>query len=607
MIFGKHINRYYLRYAYLLLLGVLALVLVDYVQLKVPEIYRLVIDGMNGVPLTNEAGETVPFDLDFLLDQICLPMIIIILCMVVGRFLWRICFFGAGVHVETDLRSRMFDHSKELSQQYYSVNKVGDLMALFTNDLETVQDCFGSGILMVADALFLGGMSVVKMFLMNPLLTLFSMIPMALLLAISTIVGHYLEKKWDKRQEAFSALSDFSQENFSGIAVVKAFVKETVELMRFRKLNKQNEDTNVDYVKSSTILHIIVTLFMESVICVILGYGGYLVYKDVFSAGQLVEFIGYFTSIVWPIMAISELIEMRSRGKASLNRIGELLDARIDVIDRPDVKEPDKPLTGDIEFRNLTFRYPNGDYDVLKDVSFHINAGERVGIIGKTGAGKTTVVDLLLRTYNVPDGTILLDGIDVNTMPIRTVRKYAAYVPQDNFLFSDTIDKNISFASNTDEESLIFESARLADVDGNIREFSEGYKTMLGERGVTVSGGQKQRISIARALMKDAPILILDDSVSAVDVKTEKVILSNLRRVRENKTTILIAHRISTIKDMDKIILIEDGEVAAVGTHASLYDGCPAYRTMVDLQKLDEQESGQADAASRAAVEGGAF
>lgn len=607
MIFGKHINRYYVRYAYLLLLGIIALIVVDYAQLKVPEIYRMVIDGMNGVPMQGEAGETVPFDLDFLLDKICLPMIIIIICMVIGRFLWRICFFGAGVHVETDLRSRMFDHCKDLSQQYYSVNKVGDMMALFTNDLETVQDCFGSGILMVADALFLGGMSVVKMFLMNPLLTLFSMIPMALLLAISSVVGHYLEKKWDKRQEAFSALSDFSQENFSGIAVVKAFVKETVELLRFRKLNRQNEDTNVDYVKSSTILHILVTLFMESVVCVILGYGGYLVYKEVFSAGQLVEFIGYFTSIVWPIMAISELIEMRSRGKASLNRIGQLLDAGIDVTDKPDVKEPDAPLTGDIEFRHLTFRYPGGDYDVLKDVSFHIKAGERVGIIGKTGAGKTTVVDLLLRTYNVPDGSILLDGIDVNAMPIRTVRKYAAYVPQDNFLFSDTIDKNIAFASDKFDDELICESARLADVDSNIREFSEGYKTMLGERGVTVSGGQKQRISIARALMKDAPILILDDSVSAVDVKTEEVILSNLRRVRENKTTILIAHRISTIKDMDKIILIDDGEVVAVGTHNSLYADCPAYRTMVDLQKLDEQEGGQSPAAPVAAVEGGAF
>ena len=319
------------------------------------------------------------------------------------------------------------------------------MMALFTNDLETVQDCFGWGIMMFCDAVFLGAMAIVEMYQMDPLLTLLSMIPMALLLGIGAILDHYLEKKWDSRQAAFSSLSDFSQESFSGIAVIKAFVKETVELMSFRKLNKTNEKTNVDFTKASTLLNIFVTLFVESVVCVILGYGGYLVYKGDFDAGQLVEFIGYFTAIIWPIMAVSQLIEMHSRGKASLKRIGELLESKSDVCDREDVREPDA-LTGEIEFRHLTFRHPEAEYDALTDISFTIHAGEQVGIIGKTGAGKTTLVDLLLRTYNVPDGTLFMDGQDVNTLPIRTVRQYAAYVPQDNFLFSDTIAHNIAFA-----------------------------------------------------------------------------------------------------------------------------------------------------------------
>lgn len=594
MIFGKHINKYYFKFLPQLLLGILALIAVDYAQLFVPRLYQMVINGINDGVVTMPTGEVSAFDMPFLLDQICRPMIVVILCLVLGRFLWRICFFGAGLKVETDLRARMFDHSKDLSQQYYQVNKVGDLMALYTNDLDTVQDCFGSGIMMVADAFFLGAMSFWKMIRMNSFLSLLSMIPMVFLLVISAIVGHSLEKKWDKRQEAFSALSDFSQESFSGIAVIKAFVKESVELLAFKKLNRQNEDTNVDFVKTSTIFRILVTMFVESVICVILGYGGYLVHKGVFNAGQLVEFIGYFNSIVWPIMAVSELIEMRSRGKASLHRISGLLDAEIDVADRADVSEP-APLRGNIELKNLTFRYPDGKYDVLDNVSFKINAGENVGIIGKTGSGKTTLVDLILRTYNVPDGTILLDGNDVNSIPISTVRRYAAYVPQDNFLFSDTIKTNIAFASDSDDSSLVEEAARLSDVHDNIMEFANGYDTILGERGVTVSGGQKQRISIARALMKDAPILILDDAVSAVDVKTEKIILSNLRRVRDGKTTILIAHRISTIKDMDKIILIDDGKIIAVGTHDGLYETCPEYRTMVDLQKLDENDSGESD------------
>ena len=585
MIFGKHINRYYLKHLPALLLGVLSLVMIDVLQLKIPELYGMVINGINDGKVVMDGVELV-FDMDFLLDKICLPMIFIIVSMAIGRFLWRICFFGSGIKVETDLRGRMFDRCKDLSREYYQVNKVGTLMSYFTNDLETVQDCIGSGILMMADALFLGVMALFKMFRMDLTLTLFSLIPMVFLLVISAIVGHYMEKKWDERQEAFSALSDFSQEDFSGIAVIKAFVKETVQLMAFRKLNKQNEKVNVEFTKISTALNILVTLFVESVICVILGYGGYLVYYGQFNAGQLIEFIGYFTSIVWPIMAVSQLIEMRARGKASLARIGELLDTPVDVADKPTVKEPDEPLAGNIEMKNLTFRYPGGSYDSLVDVSFKINAGENVGIIGKTGSGKTTLVDLLLRTYNVPDGTVFLDGYDVNDLPIRAVRKYAAYVPQDNFLFSDTIANNIAFASDTDDQSAVEEAARLSDVHDNITEFTEGYATVLGERGVTVSGGQKQRISIARALMKDANILILDDAVSAVDLRTEKAILENLRRIRKGKTTILIAHRISTVEGMDKIIFLDDGRVSAVGTHRELLATCPDYRTMVELQQV---------------------
>ena len=588
LLFGKHINRYYIKYAPSLLLGIVALIAVDYFQLIIPSLYKMVVNGIND-GVVEVDGVVMAFDMDFLLDRICLPLLIIILAMVIGRFLWRICFFGAGIKVETDLRGRMFDRCKDLSQQYYQVNKVGNMMSLFTNDLETVQDCFGSGVLMLMDALFLGLLAIVKMAGMDLFLTLLSLIPMALLMAVGAIVGKYMTDKWEKRQEVTARLSDFAQESFSGISVIKAFVKEFAELMAFRRLNKENEKANVDYIKISTLLNICVTLLVESVVCVILGYGGYLVYTDRFNAGELVEFIGYFTTIVWPVMAVSELIGMTSRGKASLKRISELLDAAPDVRDGENVSDVDN-LRGEIEFRSLDFRYPDGDYDVLHDVSFKINVGENVGIIGKTGSGKTTAADLILRTYNVPDGSIFLDGRDINTIPIQTVRKHAAYVPQDNFLFSDTIENNISFASDSDAHEDVEFAAKMADVHRNITDFTDGYETVLGERGVTVSGGQKQRISIARALMKDAAILILDDSVSAVDVKTEKVILDNLRTVRKGKTTILIAHRITTVMQMDKIIFIDDGHVTDVGTHEELYARCPDYRDMVELQKLDEEK-----------------
>ena len=593
MIFGKYINRYYLKNAPVLLLGLAALLTVDYIQLLIPRLYRLVINGVNLGQVVVD-GQTVAFGKEVLFQHICLPMIYIIILMVLGRFLWRVCFFGSAVRVTADLRERMFDHSRQLSQQYYQVNKVGNLMSLYTNDLDTIQECFGDGVLMFFDALTLGLLALYKMWNMDHQLTLLALIPALLMLAIGTVMGQTMTKTWEKRQQAFSDLSDFAQENFSGIAVIKAFVKELKELIAFRKLNKENEKINVEYTRISVLLEIMVTLLVESVICVILGFGGYLVYIGQFNAGQLVEYIGYFEAIVWPIMAVAMLIEKSSRGKASLNRITELLDAPIDVADRPGV--PDLAnVQGGVEFRDLTFRYPDGEFDVLKNISFTIQPGESVGIVGKTGAGKTALVDLLLRTYNVPDGTLFVDGKDVNTVSIHSVRNACAYVPQDNFLFSDTIAHNIGFGVDDATREDIDRAAALADVRDNIVDFKDGYETVLGERGVTVSGGQKQRISIARALLKNAPILILDDSVSAVDTRTEKIILDNLKASRAGKTTLLIAHRISTVEGLDKIIFLEDGRVEAVGPHDSLYASCPEYRRMVDLQRLEDEVGGDSN------------
>ena len=593
MIFGKHINRYYRKYGPLLLIGIAALIFVDYFQLILPELYRIVVNGMNG-GLVEVDGKLMPFTMDVLLDEVCLPAIVVILVMVVGRFLWRVSFYGAAIRVEVDLRNRMFDHCKNLSQDYFQINKVGNLMSLFTNDLDTIQECFGDGILFFCDALFLGLLAFYKMWKMDRVLTGLSMIPMALLFLIGTVLFRAMKAKWEIRQEAFSKLSDFSQENFSGIAVVKAFVKEYLELKEFCKLNVENEEVNVAYTRISTLLNILTTLLVESVICVILGYGGYLVYSGRFDAGRLVEYIVYFDSIIWPVMAVSMLIEKTSRGKASLNRIGELLEAEITVKDRAGVTDLTN-MKGKIEFRHLSFCYPDGETDALRDVSFTIHAGESVGVVGRTGSGKTILVDLILRAYNVADDTLFIDGHDVNTVSIHSVREGCAYVPQDNFLFSDTIENNISFAVDEAKDALVEHAAKLSDVHDDIMDFTAGYRTILGERGVTVSGGQKQRISIARALLKDSAILILDDSVSAVDMKTEKIILKNLLEERKGKTTILIAHRISTVEHMDKIIYIDEGKVCAVGSHESLCENCEDYRRMVDLQRMEEEAGGETD------------
>ena len=584
MIFGKHINKYYLKYSLWILFGILALIAVDYFQLIIPELYRIVINGINDgtVEINNNI---VAFDKDVLWNNVCKPLIVVIAVLVVGRFTWRICLFGSGYKVERDLRGKMFRHCNGLSCEFYSKNKVGNMMSLFTNDLETVQDCFGSGIMMTFDAVFMGGLSLYKMFRMDWKMTLFSLIPMALMLVVGIIVGKYMTMKWDVRQQAFSDLSDFAQESFSGIAVIKEFK----ELLAFRWLNRKNENANVAYTKISTLLNVFVTLFVESVICIVLGYGAYLVKTDVFDAGQLMEFIGYFNAIVWPVMAVTELIEMSSRGKASLKRVSELLDSKSDTVDRPGAADLDK-VDGNIEFRNLTFRYPDADYNALSNVSFTINSGESVGIVGKTGCGKTTLSDLILRCYNVEDGTLFIDGKDVNEITTRSLRGFCAYVPQDNFLFSDTIANNIAFASDDVTTEKIVLAAEMSDIDDNVKTFSNGYETILGERGVTVSGGQKQRISIARALMKNSSILILDDSVSAVDTDTERKIIGNLKKERAGKTTILITHRVSTVSGLDKIIYLDNGRIIDVGTHAELLERCEQYRNMVALQKLEDQE-----------------
>ena len=585
MLFGKHVNKFYLKYWYFFLGGIAALLAVDIFQLKIPEIYGNIINGLDG---------KIEFNKDILVGYV-IDMFIVMAVMVVGRFLWRICIFGVSIRIESDLREKMFGYSKDLSQEYYQNHKTGALMALYTNDLSTVRMCFGGGSVMLIDAIFLGVMSFIKMFNLSVSLTLLSLIPLALIAAFSGLVSKFMHRKWKARQEAFEEMSDFTQESFSGIAVIRSFVKEAKELMAFSKINKNNVDKNMDFIKTSTLVNVMFQLFMQAIIIIIVGYGSYLVYKgiDGFNAGKLFEFFGYFNSITWPMMAVARLINMRSQGVASLRRISELLDEPITVKDDQYVKEIIEPK-GEIEFKGLNFKYPNTQNEVLTDITFKVEAGSSLGIIGPTGCGKTTLVDLLLRIYNLDRGKLFIDGQDIMSIPLRQIRDIVSYVPQDNFLFSEKIRSNISFAFKSASIEDVKYYASLADVDSNIEEFKEKYDTILGERGVTVSGGQKQRISIARALMKNSEILILDDSVSAVDTKTEEKILENLRKSRKGKTTILVAHRISTVKDLDKILLIDDGKVLAFGTHDELLQTSKEYAHMVEMQKLEDEIGGEA-------------
>lgn len=584
MIFGKAVNKYYLKYAHLFILGLIALIIVDYIQLLIPLLTGELIDGLDQGTM----------DKDGILDLVKLIGIYVSI-IIVGRFLWRMFIFGASRRVDYGIRNDLFRHCEDLSNSFYSENKVGGLMAHFTNDVESVRRAIGPGMIMLVDAVFLGGLAFYHMFKLDVTMTLFAGIPLIVIAIFGAYMGRKMRNKFKEAQKAFEDLSDFTNENLSGINVVKAFVKEETEINEFLKINNRAKQKNISYVKSQTLLQMSIRAITGIIYVIILGYGGYLVYNssgttDEFTIGNLSTFILLFGSLLWPMRALAMIINVRSRGKASLQRIERILNEEIDVFDSEDVIDIDE-IKGLIEFRNLSFKYPDGDDDVLRDVSFKIEVGETVGILGRTGSGKTSLVDLLLRIYNVNKNQLFIDGIDIMNLPIKKVRESIGYVPQDGFLFSDSISNNISLGLEKKKDYFndIEEAAKLSDVHDNIIEFSEEYETIIGERGVTLSGGQRQRLSLARALIKDPSILILDDSVSAVDTKTEETILNNLNKVRKGKTTLIIAHRISTIKDADKIIIVEEGKVVDMGTHKELLKRCAFYLDMVDRQKLEDE------------------
>ncbi len=595
MIFGKNINRYYFKYVHLFLIGIIALLFVDYIQMLLPENYGNLIDAIKNSMTLRDTG-VLPNDGLLLTKELVIRIvsnvILIALGMFVGRFLWRIAILNLGVNVETDLRKRMFLQMETLSQDYFYTHKTGAQMALYTNDLMSINNCFTDGIIMLIDAIFLGGMAVYKMIRLDLVLTIVASIPLLIIGLCGGIIGKTIDKKFDARQESYERLSDFTQENFSGISVIKAFVKEKLELQEFIKNNKEFSKTNISFTKLIIGMNVFFTALVSSIVVIIVGYGTHLIVTtkgsiDAFTAGDLIMFISYFGLLTWPALALANLINLVSQGRTSLRRINELLEYPVMVKDSDDVIK-NVQLEGNIEFKNLTFAYPGSQTKVLKDVSFTIHKNEKIGIIGKTGCGKTTIVDVLTRVYNVDEGMVFIDGIDIMKLPIQKVRQLIAYVPQDNFLFNTSILENIAFSRQKMDTIDAIKYATFASVDDNIQEFPDKYETIIGERGVTLSGGQKQRISMARAMAKDAQILILDDSVSAVDTKTEASILHTLQEEFRNKTIILIAHRVSTIESMDKIILVDDGKIIACGKHSDLYKTVPMYRDIVDLQKLED-------------------
>lgn len=556
--------------------GIITLFILDFANLYIPKVTGIITDGL--------AARTL--DMGGVFQNIVI-ILLIGLTLAVGRFLWRYFLFGAARGVEREIRDDMFAHLETLDVEYYNEHKTGDLMTRFTSDLNAVRMAIGPAVIAAFDAVVMTVMVIVQMMVyVNFRLTLVAVIPMILIAFGELYYGKIMQKRFLERQEAVSDLTDFVQESFSGVRVVKSFVRERSQIRAFARANANAKEKNLRIAKMEAIVIPLLDVVIGISSLLTLLYGGWLALNGEITIGRFVAFNQYITMLVWPMLACGEAINKFSQGGAGIKRIQEVFAQEPEIADRDDVSLVNV-IRGDICLNHLTFIHRGHSEPTLKDISLDVKAGTTLAVIGRTGNGKSTLVNLLLHLYNTKSGMIFIDGRDINTIPLRTLRENIAYVPQDNFLFSDTLKSNIAFGTDNEEMDEIVRATKIACIHDNIIAFPDGYETIVGERGVTLSGGQRQRSSIARALKKDAPILILDDALSAVDTDTEEKILRNLKENRQGKTTILIAHRISTIQNADVILVLEDGEAKECGSHKELMELGGIYKDMFEKQQLE--------------------
>ncbi|HCD08908.1 MAG TPA: ABC transporter ATP-binding protein [Thermoanaerobacter sp.] len=558
------------------IIGIIFLLAVDLLQMIVPHLLGSVTDLFKSKDLTPKVLLTYSF-----------WIIGIAILVFAFRFIWRMKIMGMSRLLEKELREQLFAKFLELSPQYYNEHKTGDLMAHATNDINAVRMAVGPGIILSVDASFLGiSIILIMVFTIDPKLTILALLPLPVIALVVSRFGKVIHSRFLKVQEAFASLTDKVQESISGIRVIKAFVQEKEEIENFRGENLRNFKANMDMIKIWGLFDPTVQFLAALSFTIALLYGGIQVIKGIITLGDFVAFTSYLGMLIWPMMAFGWVINIFQRGSASMERLNIIFSEVPEITDN--YADPNiTVIDGNIEIKNLTFSYKKGLPPVLKNINISLPKGKTLAIIGKTGSGKSTLVNLLARLYKVPQDTIFIDGHDINEIPLKVLRENIGFVPQDNFIFSDTIANNIAFVNEEPLEK-IQQFATIADVHKDIMDFPQQYQTIVGERGVTLSGGQKQRIAIARALIKEPKILILDDSLSAVDTNTEETILSNLREYMKNRTTIIVSHRISTIKNADEIIVLDNGEIVERGTHEELIKLKGLYNSIYEKQQLED-------------------
>jgi ATP-binding cassette, subfamily B, multidrug efflux pump len=572
----KALFKYIYNYRFKYLVGIFFLILVDMLQLIPPKLIGYITDSISKGTATKV----------LLLRYIGL-IILIAFLMAIGRYVWRMYIIGTSRKVEYDMRNNYFKHLQTLSVNFYNKNKTGDLMALATNDLNAVRMALGQGVMMMIDAITLTITTIVIMMTINVRLTLLSLIPLPFVSLVALKFGKSIHRKFLKVQKAFSRLTDMVQENFSGIRIIKSFVQEQKEYEKFLEENENYLETNMSLVRVNGIFHPLIEFIASLSSVLLLGVGGIFVIYGYISLGDFIAFNMYLGSLVWPMMAVGWVINIIQRGFASLERIESVLREKPEIIDK-NIEETDS-IKGDIVIKNLTFTYPGSVVPALDNVNINIKSGHTLGIVGRTGSSKSTLVNLLVRLYNVEDNKIIIGGRDINKIPLDVLRDNIGFVSQDAFLFSSTVGENINLPFEELDMERVAQAAKDSDIYESIIDFSDKFGTVVGERGVTLSGGQKQRISIARALIKNPEILILDDCLSAVDAKTETKILENLKRIMKDRTSIIISHRISAVKDSSLIAVFDEGRIIEIGTHSELLANKGLYYSIHEKQQLEQK------------------
>ncbi|HDR8169474.1 TPA: ATP-binding cassette domain-containing protein [Bacillus thuringiensis] len=557
------------------IIGIIMLFGVALLELVAPKVLGIVVDEINNGTLTSEK----------LLKWVIL-LVVVGITMYILRYLWRIMIFGSSLKLARQLRKNLYEHFTKMSPSFYQSRRTGDLMAHATNDIQAIQQTAGSGVLTLVDSLAVGGCVLVAMgFTISWKLTLLSLIPMPIVAISTNYYGTLLHKRFHKAQQSFSEINDKVQESMSGMKVIRSLGQEKEDLQAFRKKSEDVVHKNMLVARIDSLFDPTISLIVGFSFLIAVCYGSVLVVRGELTVGDLVTFTTYLGTLVWPMLAFGWLFNIMERGRASYDRVEKILSQKSDVVNREDAVHT--IASGYVTFAVDSFSYKKNEVLQLVDVHFDLKKGETLGVVGRTGAGKTTLLKCLIREYDHFNGELKVGERDIRDVTLYGVRSAISYVPQDHFLFSASIGENIAFGKADATYNEITRAAEIACIHNDILQFSEGYETVVGERGVSLSGGQKQRISIARALLTDAEILILDDCLSAVDAKTEETILNALKRERAGKTTIITAHRLSAIQHANLILVVDEGRIVQRGTHEQLMEENGWYKEMYESQQLE--------------------